>query len=101
MSASALLAGKRVAVLVEEEFEDRELVGPLEALRSAGATVTVVGATAGVHYTGKRGVTVVIADAAAGSVSMKDFDARLIKYVALGQPALLRASRAGGARTPQ
>src|SRR5438046_2796617 len=78
MSASGLLAGKRVAILVEDEFEDGELIGPLEALRNAGATVTVVGATAGVHYKGKRGMTVVIADAAAGSVSMKDFDALVI-----------------------
>ena len=43
MSESGVLAGKRVAILVEDEFEDRELVGPLEALRDAGATVTIVG----------------------------------------------------------
>ena len=37
MSGSAL-TGKRVAMLVEDGFEDSELVGPLEALREAGAT---------------------------------------------------------------
>ena len=46
MSDPATLSGKRVAVLVEEGFEDRELTGPLHALRDAGATVTLVGATA-------------------------------------------------------
>jgi protease I len=78
MSATGVLAGKRVAILVEDDFEDPELVGPLEALRAAGAALTIVGATAGAHYKGKRGVAVVIADVAAGSVSMKDFDALVI-----------------------
>ena len=38
-------------MLVEDEFEDRELTGPLEALRAAGATVTIVGPTAGAQFT--------------------------------------------------
>jgi len=70
------LAGKRVAILVEDEFDGRELVGPVEALRAAGATVTIVGPTAGGHYRGKGGV--VIADLAAGAARMKDFDALVI-----------------------
>ena len=41
MSDGAVLTGKRVAMLVEDEFEDRELTGPLEALRAAGATATL------------------------------------------------------------
>ena len=47
---SASLQGKRVAILVEDGFEDRELTGPLEALREAGATVTLVGPTAGAEF---------------------------------------------------
>ena len=50
----ASLTGKRVAFLVEDDFEDRELTGPLEALQSAGATVVVVGPVAGADYRGKR-----------------------------------------------
>jgi protease I len=76
--SDAVLAGKRVAMLVEDEFEDRELTGPLEALRAAGATVTLVGPTAGAAFTGKRGQAVVTADAAAGAVQMQDFDALVI-----------------------
>src|SRR5260221_4473082 len=72
------LAGKRVAILVEDEFEDRELTGPLEALRAAGATVTIVGPTAGAEFTGKRGQAVVTSELAAGSARMKDFDALVI-----------------------
>jgi protease I len=72
------LAGKRVAMLVEEGFEDRELTGPLEALQSAGAEVMIVGPTAGAEYRGKRGSAVVTADRAAGAAHIKDFDALVI-----------------------
>src|SRR3954451_18970332 len=78
MSDGAALTGKRVALLVEEEFEDRELTGPLEALRAAGATVTIVGPTAGAQFRGKRGEAVVTSDLAAGAARMKDFDALVI-----------------------
>jgi protease I len=78
MIDSAALAGKRVAMLVEEGFEDRELTGPLDALRLAGATVALVGATAGASYRGKRGEAVVIADIGAGSARVEDFDAVVI-----------------------
>src|SRR3989442_15909848 len=71
MSDPAVLSGKRVAMLVEEEFEDRELTGPLEALRDAGATVTIVGSTAKTEYRGKRGHAVVTSDLAAGAGEMK------------------------------
>ena len=74
----AVLAGKRVAMLVEDEFEDRELTGPLEALRAAGATVTLVGPTAGTDFKGKRGVAAVTSDLSAGAARMKDFDALVI-----------------------
>ncbi len=77
MTASLLL-GKRVAILVEDGFEDRELTGPLEALREAGATVTLVGPTAGAEFKGKRGLATVKADVAAGAARMKDFDALVI-----------------------
>ncbi len=78
MSDGAVLTGKRIAMLVEEEFEDRELTGPLEALRAAGATVTIVGPTAGAAFTGKRGEATVTSDLAAGAARMKDFDALVI-----------------------
>jgi protease I len=76
--ADAVLSGKRVALLVEEGFEDRELIGPLEALRAAGATVTIVGPTAAATFKGKRGDSVVTSDIAAGAAKMKDFDALVI-----------------------
>jgi protease I len=78
MTESASLSGKRVAILVEDEFEDRELSGPLEALRAAGADVTIVGPTKGASYRGKRGDVSVTADMAAGDARMGDFDALVI-----------------------
>jgi protease I len=78
MSEQAVLSGKRVAMLVEDGFEDRELMGPLEALREAGATVTIVGPTSGAEFKGKRGQAVVTSELAAGSARMKDFDALVI-----------------------
>ena len=72
------LEGKRVAVLVEDEFEDRELTGPVAALRDAGATVVIVGPSAGATFKGKRGEATVTSDLAAGAVRMKDFDALVI-----------------------
>jgi len=73
-----VLHGKRVAILVEEEFEDFELTGPLELLRAAGATVTIVGPVKGASYRGKRGDATVTADMAAGAARIADFDALVI-----------------------
>jgi len=78
MNDSSALAGKRIAMLVEEGFEDRELTGPLDALRAAGAFVTLVGPAAGTEFRGKRGQSVVVADVAAGAAKMDDFDALVI-----------------------
>jgi protease I len=65
-------------MLVEDEFEDVELTGPLEALRAAGAAVVVVGPAEGSTYRGKRGNAAVTADLAAGGARMRDFDALVI-----------------------
>ncbi len=78
MAGSPVLAGKRVAMLVEDEFEDRELTGPLEALRAAGATVVLVGPAVGGTYAGKRGTVTVTAELAAGAARAKDFDALVV-----------------------
>jgi protease I len=78
MSDLGVLADKRVAMLVEDEFEDRELTGPLDALLAAGAAVTIVGPTAGVAFTGRRGEAVATSDIAAGAARAKDFDALVI-----------------------
>jgi protease I len=78
IEAHAPLAGKHVAVLVEEGFDERELVGPRDALRAAGATVVVVGPTSGGTFRDKRGEVEVTADLAAGAARTRTFDAIVI-----------------------
>jgi protease I len=78
MSDQTVLAGRTIAMLVEDEFEDQELLGPLDALRGAGATVTIVGPAAGTQYRGKRGNAVITADLSAGAAKIEDFDALII-----------------------
>jgi protease I len=78
MSDAGTLSGKRIAILVEQEFEDSELSGPRDALVAAGATVVMVGPISGAEYRGKRGEAVVTSELAAGSARMKDFDALVI-----------------------
>jgi protease I len=69
---------RRVAVLIEEDFDDRELTEPLAALRAAGAEVVVIGPTAGREFRGKHGQAIVTAETAAGKARMSDFDALVI-----------------------
>lgn len=69
--------GKRVAMLVEDEFDERELAGTADRLRQAGVAVVLVGPAAGASYRGKHG-EMVTAEAAAARVRASDFDAVVI-----------------------
>jgi protease I len=71
------LDGKRVAVLVEDLYEDLELWYPALRMREAGAAVSIVGPEAGKTYESKHGYPAT-ADAAAGKVSADEFDAVVI-----------------------
>ena len=66
------LEGKRVAVLVEDMYEDPELWYPYYRLLEAGATVTLVGPEAKT-YESKHGYPAK-ADVAAAQVSAADYD---------------------------
>ncbi len=71
------LAGKRIAVLAENMYEDLELWYPVIRLREAGAEVSVVAPTAGATYKSKHGLEVK-ADLAAEATKAKQFDAVVI-----------------------
>ncbi len=73
-----MLDGKRVAVLVEEGFEDSELIEPLRALRDANARVVVVGSGSQASYRGKRDRATVSVDTTADKVRADDFDAVIV-----------------------
>ena len=73
-----MLAGKRIAIMVEADFEDSELAEPLKAMRDGGARVVIVGSGSRPSYKGKRGTVTVAADTTADKVSAGDFDAVIV-----------------------
>ena len=70
------LEGKRIAILVEDLYEDLELWYPYYRLIEEGAEVTLVGPKA-VAYESKHGY-VARADVAAAEVNADDFDAVVV-----------------------
>ena len=73
-----MLAGKTIAILAEEDFEDSELVEPMRAMKNAGAKVLIVGSGSRESYKGKRGRATVRVDATAEKVRAEDFDAIIV-----------------------
>lgn len=71
------LAGKRVAVLAEANYEDLELWYPLYRLREDGAETFVVGTGSSGSYMSKHGYPVKV-DAEADTVSATQFDAMVV-----------------------
>jgi protease I len=71
------LAGKQVAVLAENNYQEMELWYPLLRLREAGADVFVVGTGSASTYKSKTGYPVQV-DVVAGDVNAADIDAVVI-----------------------
>jgi protease I len=67
------LSGKKIAILVDNLYQEMEVWYPLYRLREAGAEVVTVGAKAGETYTSKLGYPVV-SDRSYDQVSAADFD---------------------------
>lgn len=88
--SSGGLAGLRVAVLVTDGFEERELVEPMNALQQAGAHVEVISPRPGTvqafrHHNKGRTVPV---DRLLHDVEAEDYDAVLLPGGALNADAL-------------
>lgn len=73
-----MLAGKRIAILAEEDFEDSELMEPLRAMKDAGASVLIVGSGSKRTYKGKRGSAEVAVGTTADKVNANQFDAIIV-----------------------
>jgi protease I len=71
------LKNKRVAVLVEQQYQEMEVWYPVYRLREAGCSVVLVGPKAGETYPSKLGYPAK-SDKAATDVSANDFDAVVI-----------------------
>jgi protease I len=69
---------KKVAILIENGFEDSEFKVPYTALKQAKAQVWVLGARMNEEYQGKRGKESVKPDATVTEVRSEDFDAIVI-----------------------
>jgi protease I len=68
------LEGKRIAVLVEDEYQVIELWYPYYRMKEAGAEVKLVGTGRATQFKSKRGY----ADLAAADARVSDFDAVII-----------------------
>lgn len=71
------LKGKRIAILVDNMYQELEVWYPLLRFREAGADVVVVGAEAGKTYTSKLGYPVT-ADLSYDAAKAADFDGVVI-----------------------
>ncbi len=67
------LQGKRIAILVDQSYQEMEVWYPLYRLREAGAEVVTVGAKAGASYPSKLGYPCV-AEKSYDEVAASDFD---------------------------
>lgn len=70
------LTGKKIALIATDGFEDSELAQPLQAVKDAGATVTVIADKSG-EITGEQGTKVAV-DTTVDSVTADEFDGLII-----------------------
>jgi protease I len=78
MTEKTVSTNKRVAILIENHVEDAEFQIPYNALREAGAEVTVLGSRTNEAYQGKQGVLTMKADATTSESRASHFDAVII-----------------------
>lgn len=70
------LNGKKIAIIATDQFEDSELADPMQAVKDAGADITVISNKQG-SITGEHG-TEVLVDKTVDEVAADDFDGLLI-----------------------
>ena len=68
----------RIAIIIDNMFEDSELRVPLDRLRDAGHQVDIVGKEAGKTLEGKQGEETIETTHAAGEVKAADYQALVI-----------------------
>jgi protease I len=70
--------GKRIVMLIEQDFEDIEVTEPLKIFKEAGILVTIVGFNTGHENVGKQKQATIMADITPGMVNVNDYDVLFI-----------------------
>ena len=70
--------GKRIAILVEEGFEDSELIESMKAMKNTDVRVLIVGSGSAETYTGKSGRVTVTVDTTAEKVNAETIDGIIV-----------------------
>ncbi len=70
--------GKKLVMLIEQDFEDVEVTEPLKAFKDAGIQVTTAGAFSQVVYQGKLRKAKYKADTTADKIMVEDYDGIMI-----------------------
>ncbi|MGV2828116.1 DJ-1/PfpI family protein [Myxosarcina sp. GI1(2024)] len=78
MASTNQASPKRVAILIENQFEDFLFRVPYQALQQAGAKVSIIGSRMNEEYHGKRGKVSCKPDDTATEVRVSDFDGFVI-----------------------
>ncbi len=73
-----MLDGCKVGVLVEQGFEDAELVETVRAMNDAGVLVIIIGSGSSRSYRGRRGKARIMVDTTADGVSIDQLSALII-----------------------
>jgi len=73
-----MLNGQRIAIFIEDGFEDLEVIEPMRAMKAAGARVIIVGTGSSQSYRSKSGKRTITAEITADRARAEDFDAIII-----------------------
>jgi len=64
----------KMVMLIEQDFEDVEVTGPMKAFKDAGIQITIAGNDTSATYTGKRNKASFRADTTPEKINVQDYD---------------------------
>ena len=73
-----MLDGKRIAILIEDGYEELEIIEPTRVMKAVNARVIIIGTDSGKSYRSKSGKGIITAEITADRAKVEDFDAIII-----------------------